>query len=80
MAAYADLKAAFSKALSIPSDTDFEKLSYRSIKQWDSVAHMMLIRTLENQFDVMLSTDDVLDLSSYQKAIEILTNQGISFE
>ncbi|RKJ07067.1 acyl carrier protein, partial [Butyricicoccus sp. 1XD8-22] len=32
------------------------------------------------QFDIMLDTDDVLDLSSFTKAKEILKKYDISFE
>ena len=31
-----------------------EGLSYKSVRQWDSVGHMALIAALENEFDVML--------------------------
>jgi acyl carrier protein len=80
MSAYSQLKAAFSEAINVPSNTDFESLTYRGIKQWDSVAHMQLIRVLERQFDIMLPTDDVLDLSSFTKAVEILSKHGVNFE
>jgi acyl carrier protein len=41
---------------------------------------MVLVAELEDRFDVMLSTDDVLDMSSFSKALEILSRHGIIIE
>ena len=40
---------------------------------WDSVGHMSLVANLEDAFDIMMETDDIIDLSSYEKGKEILT-------
>jgi acyl carrier protein len=74
-----ELQQAFSTALGIPADTDFANLTYRSIAEWDSVAHMQLVGELEATFDVMLATEEVLDLSSFAKAREILEKHGVSW-
>lgn len=49
-------------------------LTYQSVQLWDSVGHMGLIAALEESFDIMFDTDDIIDLSSYEKGLEILTN------
>lgn len=67
------LKAAFADALQIPADTVQDDLAYRSIPQWTSVAHMALIAAIEEQFDIMIDTDDVIDMSSFAKARQIVT-------
>lgn len=55
-------------------------LKYQDITAWDSVGHMSLIAALEDAFDIMMDTDDIIDLSSYEKGKEILaTNYGITF-
>ena len=60
-----------------------EKLSglrYQGVELWDSVGHMTLIANLEEAFDIMLETDDIIDLSSYEKGKEILSsNYNIEF-
>lgn len=66
------LKAAFVAGLGIDQNSDFDSLTYRGIDEWDSVAHMQLISEIEDAFDVMLETEDVLGLSSYSAAKEIL--------
>ena len=50
-------------------------LRYRSVELWDSVGHMTLVANLEDAFDIMMETDDIIDLSSYEKGIEILTGK-----
>ena len=36
---------------------------------------MTLVANLEDAFDIMMETDDIIDLSSYEKGIEILTGK-----
>jgi acyl carrier protein len=74
------LKNAFSQALGLDASTAFENLAYGSTEGWDSVAHMGLVAEIENTFDIMLATDDVIDLSSFPKAKEILGKYGIQFK
>jgi len=55
-------------------------LKYQSIEAWDSVGHMSLIAAIEDAFDIMMDTDDIIDLSSYEKGKEILAaNYDIEF-
>ncbi len=55
-------------------------LKYQSIELWDSVGHMSLIANLEDTFDIMMETDDIINLSSYEKGMEILsTKYGVQF-
>ena len=57
-----------------------EKLEYQGIAAWDSVGHMGLIAAIEDCFDIMMDTDDIIDLSSFAKGKEILSkNYNIEF-
>lgn len=47
-------------------------LKYQAIKVWDSVGHMQLIAEIEDTFDIMFDTDDIIDFSSYEMGKEIL--------
>jgi acyl carrier protein len=71
------LKKAFVEALGIPEDTDWDTLAYRSIEAWDSVAHMQLVGEIEDTFDVMIDTQDVIDMSSYNETVRILEKYGV---
>jgi acyl carrier protein len=74
------LKRTFSEVLDLPAQADFEELRYRGIPQWDSIAHMQLVAALESIFDIMLETEDVIAMSSYLEAKEILVKYDVSFE
>ncbi len=71
------LTRAFVEGLGIPADTNVQTLEYRGIEEWDSVAHMQLVSELESTFDIMLDTEDVIGMSSYEKAREILRKHGV---
>lgn len=74
------LYSCFATALTIPPETVNDELMYNTIPQWDSVAHMALIAELEQTFDVMFDTDDIIAMNSVAKAREILVRHGITFE
>ena len=69
----------FSEALTIASEQVVDSLQYNTIPQWDSTAHMVLIAQLEAEFEIMLDTDDIIDMSSVAKAREILSRYDITF-
>ncbi len=54
------------------AEEQLNDLKYQDISVWDSVGHMNLIAALEETFDIMMDTDDIIDLSSYEKGKEIL--------
>lgn len=69
----------FVEAFSI-SAGQAEKLEYQGIEAWDSVGHMGLIAALEDTFDIMMDTDDIIDFSSFEKGKEILAdNYDVEF-
>jgi hypothetical protein len=71
------LGAVFRRSLGLSGDAAVDGLEYRSIPQWDSLAHMALVAAIEDEFDIMIDTDDVLDLSSYTKAVALLEKHGV---
>lgn len=62
------------------SEDQLEGLKYQDIPAWDSVGHMQLISALEDAFDIMMDTDDIIDLSSYEKGKEILAKDDYGVE
>jgi acyl carrier protein len=72
------LRAASVEALALPADVDVTTTAYRVTRQWDSVAHMQLVGAIELAFDIMLDTDDVIGMSSYQRAREIVGKHGVA--
>ena len=65
--------SAFKESLEIPDDVDTSTLVYKEYPEWTSIGHMMLVAALEAEFDTMLETDDILAMSSFDRAVEIMT-------
>ena len=71
------LKDIIAKSLMLETPEITDGLEYNSRKEWDSVAHMALIAELEEAYDIMLDTDDIVDMSSVGKIREILKKYDV---
>ena len=57
--------------------TELYGLEYQAIPDWDSVGHMLLVSNIEDAFGIMMSSDDIIDFSSYEKGIAILRKYDV---
>ncbi|UCC45799.1 MAG: acyl carrier protein [Candidatus Zixiibacteriota bacterium] len=73
------LRTIFADALGIDKDLVVDELEYNSIPEWDSVAHMALVAAIDEGFEIMLDTDDVIDMSSLSIARDILKKYDVEF-
>ena len=67
---------AFTATFGIGQDV-LEDLEYQGIAAWDSVGHMQLIAALEEAFDIMFDTDDIIDLNSYKVGKNMLAKYEV---
>lgn len=62
------------------TESQLNGLTYQSIELWDSAGHMTLISNLEDSFDIMMDTEDIISLNSYEAGLKILsTHYNILF-
>jgi acyl carrier protein len=73
------LREAFRTALDLPADAPVDDLQYQGNEKWDSLAHMSLVATIEDEFSVMIDTDDVINMSSFAEAVRILGKYSVTF-
>jgi acyl carrier protein len=66
------LFAVFKDALDLSDDIDRATLKYNETEGWDSLAHMRIVAGIEDAFDCMLETNEILDMSSFEVAITIV--------
>jgi acyl carrier protein len=59
------------------TDDKLAGLEYQAIEAWDSVGHMGLIAALEDTFEIMMDTDDIIDFSSYEKGKELIRKYDV---
>ena len=62
-------------------DTDVanvkEDFSKETVDNLDSIHQLNIIAVLEETFDVMLDPEDIVELTSYEKGIEILKKYDV---
>ena len=61
-------------------EEELKGLKYRELDLWDSIGHMDLVAELEEVFEIRLETSDMLDLTSYERGLEVLAEYGVAFE
>ena len=67
----------FIEIFSVPHGVLNDGFVYQCVSQWDSVGHMAMIAALEEAFDIMMETEDIIEFSSYTVGMEILKKYGI---
>ncbi|MDT3412647.1 acyl carrier protein [Kosakonia cowanii] len=53
---------------------------YQDTPSWDSVGHMTLIASLEDAFEIMMDTDDIIEFSSWEKGKAILKKYNVELQ
>ena len=51
-----------------------------TIESWDSLTQMDLVLGLEEEYKIDLTTDEIVDLDSIFKIVEMLKRKGVNFE
>jgi acyl carrier protein len=72
------VREAFAEALDLPPEAEVEKLEIGKDPAWDSLGHMALVAEFEDRFGIELGTDDVVGMTSYASALEILRRHGVA--
>ena len=70
------LQLSFRQGLALPVKFDVTSAESSSMGQWDSVAHLQLVVSIEDAFGIRLESADVVDLKSYDTAVAILKRHG----
>lgn len=69
----------FMEVFNVQEDVLDEKFVFGEVEGWDSLAHMTLITEIEEAFDIMLETEDMVNYHSYENGMKILKKYGIEF-
>jgi acyl carrier protein len=57
----------------VPEERILDDLAMTDLPSWDSLSHMNLILEIERQYDVQLSGDEIADMQSVPRILEILS-------
>ena len=74
-----EIKKIFSKSLRLPINKITNKLSYVKSDKWDSLNHTNLILSLEDEFKISFTADEIIDMLNF-KLIKIIVQEKIESE
>ena len=69
----------FRNVFNVEDDVLNDSFTFKDTDIWDSMSHITLISELEEAFNVMFKTEDILHYGSFSHGIEILTSYGVDF-
>ncbi len=67
----------FAETFNVDSSQLNENFGIDTVANWDSVTQLSLVTAIEDEFNIMLDTDDILDFKTYSIAKEILKKYQI---
>lgn len=67
----------FIDCFSVPEEMLTENFTYQCVPAWDSVGHMGMVAAIEDVFNIMMETEDIIEFSSYTVGIEKLKKYGV---
>ena len=73
------LKDILAKVLLIDKNKISDGMSRKSVEEWDSMAHLMLVSEVEAAFEVAMSDDDIMEIQTVGDIKKILKNLSVTF-
>ena len=72
------LKKIMSNIFEIPEEKITDETSIENVEKWDSLNHINLILSIEEQFGITISEEEMVEMPSFLKIKKILNIKGIS--
>lgn len=72
------LKDILAKVLLIDESKISDGMSRKSVKEWDSMAHLMLVSEIESAFEVTMDDDDIMEIQTLGDIKKTLQKLGIT--
>jgi acyl carrier protein len=69
--------AVFDEIFGVGPDLFAIDLAPESVPNWDSIGHMNMVMELEKQFGQQFEVDEIMEMSSPGKVMEILRSKGV---
>jgi acyl carrier protein len=72
------LKDILAKVLLIDKNAVSDDMSRKSLEEWDSMAHLMLVSEIESAFEVAMSDDNIMEVQTVADIKNILKKLGVT--
>ena len=66
-----------SQVMNVPFEEVNESSSPENIKKWDSVQHIILILSLEEEFKIRFSDEEIVRMGNASILLEVLQSKGV---
>jgi acyl carrier protein len=70
--------AVFQKTFGLETDRFSPNMAPEEVPNWDSIGHMNLVAELEQEFNLQFEVDEIMEMSSTAKILEILRAKGVA--
>ena len=65
----------FMEVFSVGEESLNDEFKQENVENWNSIHQLNLVSYIEESFDIMLDSEDILGLTSYSKGKEILNSK-----
>lgn len=72
-----DLRKLLSNIFEIKEDEITHGLSMKTVESWDSLKHMELIVSVEEEFSIRLTADEIVLMIDYKGIKNVLKKRGV---
>ena len=72
------LNKILAKVLLVDEQKISDTMSRKTVKEWDSMAHLMLVSELESAFEITMEDDDIMDIQTVADIKKTLQKLGIT--
>jgi acyl carrier protein len=72
------IKKLVSEVLMLPTAQVHDALSMKTTESWDSLKHMELIATIEQDYGIELTMDDIVAMGSFKGITDVLAKKGVA--
>tara|TARA_B110000444_G_C18568138_1_gene468060 strand:+ start:25 stop:273 length:249 start_codon:yes stop_codon:yes gene_type:complete len=70
----ANLKNIFIKIFKLKNKVNLKDLHYKKISNWDSLQHILLIKSIEKKFKLEFNDTEIIDMISYKNILNKIKN------
>lgn len=67
----------FTEVFNVSEDRLGADFSSTAVDNWDSIIQLSLVTEIEDAFDIMLDTEDILNFKSYETGKTIVAKYGV---
>lgn len=71
-----DFAGLVAEILRLPREKITPDLAFKQADTWDSLTHMDLVAAIEQKYDLLLSGDDIVAMTTVGRIVEVLAAHG----